>query len=242
MTDPTPSPAPPAPPAPPGTRTRFVADLVCVAIGVAMIVVDRTVRQPMYPTSVIRSSVDAKYQSFPSYAHWLTAAGAALVIVFGVLAVLHRRPRPRRRRPVPGWCLAVAGIVVGGYLVLSALVASGLIGERAIATTAVTCNEMTGLAWNSNWSMCDVPVRWPDGSTGVVASVPVEEHAQSVVVVRPAFRPWPFPGAPHGYNVCDVLALATVGVVGIGRGAVRGVLLLTAGPPATVDVATNPAG
>lgn len=213
-------------------QARFVADLVTVAVGVALIVADYFFPQPRYPSSIFRQT--SKYDSGPdpSSIHWLSSVGFALVIVFGVLAAVHRRPRSSRRHPVFAWTLAILGIPVGAYLMLSSIVVTGIVGERTTAPATATsfCHEMLGLAHSSDWYVCEVRAHWPDGSTSTVQDVPVDANERSVVLAKPKFAAWPFSGGEHRYKVSDLVALLTLGAVCVLRAILSVILLLVDKP------------
>jgi hypothetical protein len=202
-------------------RVRFVADLVVVAVGVVLLVVDKLLPHPVFTSSVAHT--DKKYGSLPdsSVVDWLFIVAVGLILGFGVLAAVHRNIKRARG----SWALAALGILAGGYLILSAFAVTGIIGQRAMSSVASACRDIPNLSSSSDWVTCDVRVRWPDGTTGVVPNVPVSANDSSVVLAKPGFHAWPFQGNPHKYEVSDLLALVGVGVVLIGRSALTMVLL-----------------
>lgn len=221
---------------------RFIADLVAVAIGIGLLVTDNFVHQPVYPSQgFFHSRLSTSTSGFDSSSkHWLITVGFSLIFFYGALAAVHRRPRRRRHR-WPGWVVVVVGLVAGAYLILSSLVVTGIIGERANATAVGACHELHYLANSSDWSACDLSVRWPDGSTATVAAVPVASDDTTVTLAKPRFRPWPFPGDEHRYKVSDLIALLSLGAVFVGRSAVGVVLLLAGRGNDSADIGTSPA-
>jgi hypothetical protein len=171
--------------------------------------------------------------------------GLILFLAFGIAALFHTFPFDRDWNRWVRFLWSLAGIGLGGVVVVIALGSSGFLGQRADATLT-DCGPTTlyhhisgshtgivGLlsgddTFTTTATECDGPIRWPDGSRETVGVVGVRPGAV-VNFVKPGMTTsWAVDEGPT-YPWPDALSLGFVGALMFLQGVYSVVVVIVGG-------------